>query len=94
MPAQFEHAQSPELPQNLNDAPHVFQLLCSLAPTQALYQESDVEGQDGKEVCDVRHLPQEAAPVPHAQEAQDKLPREPTDAHILQDFQQLWVQPA
>lgn len=94
MSAQLQHAQSPEQPQNLDDAAHIFQLLCGLTPTQALYQKSDVEGQDGKQVYDVGHLPEEAAPVPHTQEAQDELPSEPANAEVLQDFQQLQVQPA
>lgn len=94
MSSKLQHAQGSEQPQNLDDASHILQLLRSLAATQALHQKCDVEGQDGQEVYDVWHLSQEAAPVPHTQEAQDKLPSEPADAHILQDLQQLQVDPA
>lgn len=65
MPSQFQHAQSSEEPQDLDQTSHIFQLLCGVAAAQAFHQKSYIEGQDGKEVYDVWNLPQEVAPVFH-----------------------------
>lgn len=54
--AQLQHTQSSEQSQYLNQTPNVFQLLRGVTPTQAFHQESNVEGQDGKKVYDIRHL--------------------------------------